>query len=219
MASIYSQNEDVEVISEGDTYPRPRFACPASYLEAFDTALRADDRFDRILKYMFDYTASAYYEREYITQTDENRDLYMQIEKIFCDKNDAGVNIIEYKNLASDMEYDGETAEERIYSILRLATARGSWSFLDNLSVPAAFGSDSVGIVFGESARHVPEDILKKNGTIIDIAAARLLKERGIDTGLLSSEAIDADSRVLSGIFERYRYEKENVYVPGKGIF
>lgn len=36
------EDGDIEVFSEGDVYPRPRFRVPAAYLEALDTALRAD---------------------------------------------------------------------------------------------------------------------------------------------------------------------------------
>jgi hypothetical protein len=33
--------DDIEIFSEGDVNPRPRFACPANVLEGFDMALRA----------------------------------------------------------------------------------------------------------------------------------------------------------------------------------
>ena len=43
---------DIEILTEGDTYPRPRQRVPASFLELFDAALRADGSFDGILKYI-----------------------------------------------------------------------------------------------------------------------------------------------------------------------
>ena len=41
--------DDIEIFAEGDTFPRPRHTCPASYLELFDMAMRADGGFDGIV--------------------------------------------------------------------------------------------------------------------------------------------------------------------------
>ena len=61
-----SWNGNIETMSEGDQFPRPRTACPASYLEIFDTALRASGDFKGILKYAIDYTSKPGYEDSYI---------------------------------------------------------------------------------------------------------------------------------------------------------
>jgi hypothetical protein len=53
------EDKNIEVLSEGDVYPRPRHKIPANYLEIFDTALRAADCTNGIHKYMLDYTSNA----------------------------------------------------------------------------------------------------------------------------------------------------------------
>lgn len=50
--------DDIEVMSEGDVFPRPRTRCPAKFLEIFDTALRASGGFGGILKYGKDYVSN-----------------------------------------------------------------------------------------------------------------------------------------------------------------
>ena len=41
MECSFINDKDVELLAEGDVYPRPRYRVPASYLEIYDTALRA----------------------------------------------------------------------------------------------------------------------------------------------------------------------------------
>ncbi len=58
----YWCDDSIELLTEGDTYPRPRLWVPSSYLECYDMILRADGNSDGILKYMIDYTYNADYE-------------------------------------------------------------------------------------------------------------------------------------------------------------
>jgi len=67
-------------------------------------------------------------------------------------------------------------------------------------------------IVFGENARHIPEEALK-NGAILDVVAAEILRERGIDTGLIKREK----SAFLA---ERFTEEKEDIMLtPGVAVY
>ena len=58
MQRWWCEGQGIELFSEGDAYPRPRYCTPASFLEMYDMALRADGGWDGILKYMIDYTSS-----------------------------------------------------------------------------------------------------------------------------------------------------------------
>ena len=58
--------EGIEILAEGDAYPRPRFTCSANMLEGYDMALRASGATSGIHKYVFDYVANPTYERGYI---------------------------------------------------------------------------------------------------------------------------------------------------------
>ena len=52
MESAWTKNGEIEIMAEGDVYPRPRTLCPASCLEGFDTAIRASGCTDGVLKYV-----------------------------------------------------------------------------------------------------------------------------------------------------------------------
>ena len=53
-------------------------------------------------------------------------------------------------------------------------------------TIPTVYeGTGICGAVFGENARHLPESAFK-NGLILDVTAARILSEKGIDTGIVS---------------------------------
>ncbi|MBO5069160.1 MAG: hypothetical protein J6C37_02195, partial [Roseburia sp.] len=103
-------DDDIEIFSEGDVYPRPRYACPASYLEGFDTALRADGRMDGILKYALDYTSGADYEPGYVKCHLRNEPLYEQIESHFSGKKACGVRVWENMCKFEDAEIPKEVA-------------------------------------------------------------------------------------------------------------
>ena len=65
MEKSYFSGKEIELIAEGDAWPRPRTKCPASFVEGYDTALRATQELDGILKIGIDYTSSRDYEAGY----------------------------------------------------------------------------------------------------------------------------------------------------------
>lgn len=54
MCLSFCHNPNAEIVAEGDVYPRPRYHCPASYLELFDAFVRADGQCTGNMKYMLD---------------------------------------------------------------------------------------------------------------------------------------------------------------------
>ena len=172
--------EDIEVVSEGDVYPRPRWICPASYLECFDTALRSSGGFSGIQKYMLDYTSSAAYETGYLDRHIRNGWLYSELDRLFQGKTAVGARIYEYKHKLATAELagaDSEYMQNLLFSIsARAAAANG---------IPTVYTDDCgcAGILFGENARQLPDDKLD-SGLLIDLAAAELLTRRGVDVGI-----------------------------------
>ena len=61
MEKSWIDDQEIEIMAEGDCYPRPRFRCPASFLEGFDTAIRVSGCTDGILKYGIDYHSNINY--------------------------------------------------------------------------------------------------------------------------------------------------------------
>ena len=181
MQAAWCEGEELEVMTEGDVFPRPRYQVPANFLEGFDMACRAAGVGDGILKYMLDYTASVGYEEGYLRRHVKNADIYSAVERLFSGKRSVGVRIYEARNKFCDTDIWGvdnrkEYVKDQFFSVAARVLA-------DN-TVPAAYeGNDGVGIAFGENARYLTEDAFK-NGLILDIRAARILMEQGIDVGI-----------------------------------
>ncbi len=170
-----------EVFTEGDTYPRPRYECPASFLECFDMIMRADGNADGILKYMLDYISDADYETGYIDEMLKNAENYKWIEKNFKDKTAVGVRPYVAMHIAETIEVKGSGALDQVQNVL----LRPSLKFTSLNSLPTSYEKGNVNVCFGEDARYIPEEELKY-GSIIDLTAAKILMERGIDVGIES---------------------------------
>ncbi|MBO5369910.1 MAG: hypothetical protein J6B23_04445 [Clostridia bacterium] len=196
MESSWTKFDGLEIMAEGDSYPRPRSICPASYLEGFDTAIRASGCTDGILKYAIDYCSNSDYETGYTKAHERNRGLYKGIDEMFANKKHCGVRVYEYPEKLSAMTMPTK-ANDKI-DIQNMFFSKAARTLAFN-TIPSVYeGSGVCGIVFDENARHIPEEALK-NGLIIDIAAAEILSERGIDTGI---EKIENDeNRKSESIF------------------
>ena len=183
MESAWIEDGEIELIAEGDVYPRPRHAVPAAFLENYDTALRASGCCDGIFKIMLDYTSSLGYESGYLKRHVKNMGLYSEIERIFGDKSCTGVRVYERMNKAADADLTGiESPEQYAANLFFSHAAR----FLTDNSVPTVYtGGCGVGIAFGENARDLPREALD-GGLILDVRAARILMEQGVDVGLES---------------------------------
>lgn len=174
---------DMEILSEGDVYPRPRTACPAAYLELFDTALRVSGNMSGILKYAIDYNSKPGYETGYIERHERNRALYEAIEAHFDGKTSCGVRVYECMEKFASMRiphiFDGNGDAENVFF------SPAAVMLADN-SVPTVYEGEGVcGVAFAENVLSVPREAFKK-GLILDCRAAVLLSERGVDVGLVS---------------------------------
>lgn len=198
------EGSDIEIFSEGDAYPRPRFHVPASYLELFDAALRADGSFEGILKYMMDYTSSSRYERGYLIRHMEDEENKRRLQTLFDGKTCVGIRVYDAMKKAEDSDF---TAPRRNPTLTEQQFFPKAPRMLAALSFPTVYrGAGCAGIVFGENARHLPSAALEKP-LILDIPAARILGEQGIDTGLASFDGLCGTRRV------RFAEEAENVNV------
>lgn len=211
MESSWMRDGQTEIFAEGDAWPRPRGCCPASYLEGFDTAIRASGCTDGILKYGIDYYSNADYETGYAKFHERNRALYAEIDRMFGGKTCCGVRVYESMKKLSDMVMP--TAVNESVDIEDLFFSKAARTLAYN-TVPTVYEGDGVGgIVFDENARNLPLETLK-NGLIIDIAAAEILMKRGVDVGI---ETIGAKSE--SGKFERFLKDGNHILTAGIPVY
>ncbi len=180
-----SQNadKDIEIFSEGDVYPRPRYRIPAAYLEGLDTALRAAGCTHGMLKYGLDYSMNAGVENGYIRASEHNKAAYEKIPVLFGDKKTTGVRLY-----VKPDKYAYTDVPERIAGtsqIEHISFPKGAKAFNAN-GIPVTFEGEGVtNAAFGEDVNAVPAEALKK-GLILDAAAAKILQDKGIDTGIES---------------------------------
>lgn len=204
--AIRLQNEfcggEIDCMTEGDTYPRPRGFVSASKLEAYDIALRASGETDSILKYMIDYTSDADYETGYIDRHVRNKAVYAEIERRFSDKSKKayGINVFETPELFRDAEIDGIGdfchRGERGY-----LPTMSEWFLSDN-SVPTCYGKmDAVSLAFGENVVRLSDKQLQ-NGVITDAVGAKMLTEKGIDVGIESLEKVLRRPTIMQDSYE-----------------
>ena len=181
MAASWTKNSGVETMSEGDVYPRPRHAIPASHLECFDTVLRADGNINGILKYSFDYTSDADYEKGYNDFHKENLPLYKELDESFAKKAAVGVRVYEYPNRIRQADFFDRYDSDYVH---RYCFDSHAGKILGACQLPLCReGENMPGACFGENARYLPESALD-NGMILDLNAAKILSERGFDVGL-----------------------------------
>ncbi len=173
---------DIEAFGEGDPWPRPRNHCPAANVELFDMGLRIDGTIDGILKYDLDYYAQPDYETGYIDRHVRNKPVYDWIDKAFSDKKIAGVRVYDTMDKYKGMKIpESVTTGRRLVEIFYNPAIR----MLCDSGVPTTYTNAGVcGIAFDENVRIVPKVELKR-GLIIDMRAAEILAEDGIDVGII----------------------------------
>ena len=173
--------DDIDILAEGDAYPRPRFVCGANVLEGFDMALRASGATTGIHKYTLDYYADAEYENGYNRKHIQNQQIYAQIENAFTGKTPVGVRVYEtmckFENMDVPSYHEGQDSVQNMFFS---PAAR----MLATQTIPTVYsGLGTVGIAFGENAKYLDESAIG-NGLILDVTAAKILEQQGIDVGL-----------------------------------
>ena len=174
-----SQDNETELMWEGDSFPRPRYTTPASHLELFDAILRSSKAADGILKYIVDYTSHPAYETGYVARHTHNLPLNEKIAQLFSDSKLLGVRIPVFKDLFKYMDVSEDFNVPYLNQI-----PRGDGAVLAQNSIPTIYeGEGLCNAVFGENARHISLSELEKGG-VLDIRAALILQERGVDVGI-----------------------------------
>lgn len=184
---VRSSGEDIEFFDEGDVYPRPRYNVPSKLLELFNLALYCSGQSDGILKYMFDYTQRVGYESGYIDRHTQNLALRESVKALFKDKKTTGVHVYGAMHKIRNFVFSETLEPELVHKFEHACKSQASYVLSRN-SIPTCYEPSEYPVaVFGESARYIDKEDLK-HGAILDSRSAKILAERGIDTGLLTAE-------------------------------
>lgn len=191
MQAQWCKNTGIELFAEGDTYPRPRYNVPSRVLELFDMALISDGSTDGILKYMFHYNHKPEYETGYFERHIKNSKVRDALKEMFEGKKPVGIRAYNVMHTIESAVLP-EKCPEKIATKLIASYKSVSCALLSGNSIPTSHTDDGEYpvLVCGENARYISEKELE-NGAILDAAAAVILNERGIDTGILSCEKAD----------------------------
>ena len=208
LQASWASDPAIELVTEGDTYPRPRYYVSASELEGYDTALRASGCADGILKYMFDYTSKPGYETGYIDAHVRNGPRYAELSACFGGTAPVGLTVFEPM---ARYECSDLGSKPSLYG--RGSFLMMSQRFLCDQSVPLSYRpSGGACAAFGESAKYLPEEACQR-GVLTDAIGARHLMARGIDVGIISCAP---GSRP---VFEHFIDEDEDRPVGDVGTF
>ncbi len=176
MQQAWSRDGGIEIFAEADTYPRPRYHVPSSLIECFDLAVAACGM--DTLKYFFDYRSTHGYEQGYVRHHLYHKPLYDAIERQFGGKQTVGVRVFETMRKVEDSRFSEEFPGDKAIMTRVFSPAA---TLLGVQSIPVTYEGDApCGIAFGENVRRMEQLPAK---LIIDLSAAELLMERGVDMG------------------------------------
>ena len=177
----WSKDTGIEILAEADSYPRPCYHVPAMLIENFDLAMHAEGV--HTLKYLLDYHSSPDYERKYEKIHIHNLDFYDIIEMAYNGKVSCGVRLYRPMHRITDsilpQEYIGQ------YEVMKRFFSPAA-AMLTGLGIPVCYdGESKCAAVFGDDALYFEPNHEK---VLLDLPAALLLQERGMDVGITDAK-------------------------------
>lgn len=218
MQRSWCEGKGVEIFTENDSYPRPRYRVPAAVLETFDFMMAADSEIGQ-LKYLYEYYSSPEYETGYVYNHLRNRENRNRVQKIMGSMPSKGIYVHGKMRKVESMQFPD--VAPNAYETMMTAFSHAA-DMLSSACIPITYEKHAgVAAAFGDSGRTV--DIENHAGYIIDYPAALLLKKRGVDTGVTGGEFTSVpftekfpesdDEVLLDGCIRASGYEKNNVFV------
>lgn len=191
MQAAWTKDEDIDVFTECDTYPHDRFHTPLSHIQCFDTATMLTKNVG-VLKYFYHYPCKPETERGYINAHLAAADTCAALQQAFHTREEVGVRVYEPMHKLADATlpsaFDAIKSQKQIMKKYAFSEAQ---MMLSVNAIPTVYeGCGLCGIAFGENANTLPDGALQ-NGLILDVTAAELLQERGVDVGLRSVKPLN----------------------------
>ena len=173
--------EDMDLFTEGDSYPRSRYFTSAAVCEAFDIGTKMAESCDT-LKYFTDYLS--WKETGYLQAHRRNGPVYDALAAHFDGKTALGIRVYAREHTVCQADLPGRFAAEGILQ----RWYRHTPIIPSVNAVPTTYeGEGLCAMAFGDNVRDV-DDAAMKRGLILDLSAARILQRQGIDVGLISAE-------------------------------
>lgn len=184
------KSSGAELLTEGDTYPRPRYNLPYNLLRLYDLIICADGKADTRLDYIFDYNHKPEYDPSYAQRYAKDLPLFKSVEAAFSGKAADGVFV--YNKIKKLGEWElPEAVDKKLVSRLSMTAENPAANLLSRLSIPTSYEkTDYPAAVLGENARGIDRELLRC-GAILDAISAKILSEAGVDVGLASMEKIN----------------------------
>ncbi|MBQ9086149.1 MAG: hypothetical protein IJY47_03070 [Clostridia bacterium] len=212
MFASFCQGKNIELLAEGDSYPRPRYYTPSSYLELFDGVIRADGKHGGILKYMFDYTTEPTYETGYMDHHVRDLPDLKAIEHAFPKGANTGVRVWTQPNLLGTSDFSLSAVSDQ---------APYPWAgiLLSSCGIPTVYEGEGIcSAIFGQVAQVLDEQTFAR-GAILDATSAALLARKGVDVGCdPGGEWIDGSVCLLSDHKDRFTVWKSPARIRKTGL-
>lgn len=194
------ENKGITLLDENDCFPRDERIVPVSYVEMYDKISLTLPELVRH-KYILCFdpeTSSRAYMKAHIRNMPDDEKIIEMVKGM----RPAGLRVYQAEHLLRTAElpasYPGDGRMMQMFSQPHAGI------FAANNSVCTRYTGDGAGIVFGDSARCLTEKELGA-GLILDIRAALLLENNGVDTGLMKAERIPSpDAEYFGKVQEKF---------------
>ncbi|MBR6557148.1 MAG: hypothetical protein IKT60_06935 [Clostridia bacterium] len=199
--AAWLRDTDFELLDENDPHPRLTEVVPACDVELYDKAMLTQDRVGR-LKYITLYADRATGELGYFNAHMENLPYDAKIIAAFAGKTAVGWRVFSAEHKVRDAclpeEYMGNS------NLMKWLTQSHAGSLAAALGFPTRYEGKGPTLVFGEDARHLPDDAAF-SPIVCDRTAAAILRERGISHTELPLEARELDFAEVPDVSDTLR--------------
>lgn len=214
MQTAWLEDTDFELLDENDSFPRTD-EVPAGYIETYDKVTLTQTRVDR-LKYILHYGLDKSGELSFLNSHLKNMSNDVKIAKFFEDKSPIGWRVFcaehKIREAVLPEKYIGD------FELLKIFTLPYSGTLAAVNGAPTKYSGNGPTIVFGEDARHLPDE-LSKETILADRTAAKILAERGISCTELDTDSYTIDFRnapdisdVLKENYPELPYASDGIY-------
>jgi len=212
MQTAWLKDTDFELLDENDSYPREVDVVPPCDTELYDKAMLTQGRVTR-LKYITLFPDHSSSRIGYFNAHLENLPYDERITAAFAGKSAVGWRVFSAEHKVRDAFLP--TEQLRPSQIMQWLTQSHAGSLAAALGIPTRYEGGGPTLVFGEDARHLPDDPAF-SPIVCDRTAAAILRERGIAHTELPLDALELDFAEVPDVSDTLRALCPGIpYAPG----